>query len=52
MFSDFIKIVRQLGLVVHAYNPSIPAFGKLRQKDSKFTVSLGYIVRLCLKKKD
>jgi hypothetical protein len=28
----------------------IPAFGRLRQEDLKFEVSLGYILRLCLKK--
>jgi hypothetical protein len=28
----------------------IPALGRLRQEDHKFEVSLGYVVRLCLKK--
>jgi hypothetical protein len=30
--------------------PVIPAFGKMRQKDHKFKVSLGYIVGSRLKK--
>jgi hypothetical protein len=29
---------------------AIPALGRLRQEDCVFEVSLGYIVRLCLKK--
>jgi hypothetical protein len=35
------------GMVVRACNPST---WKLRQEDQKFKVSLGYIVRPCLKK--
>jgi hypothetical protein len=31
--------------------PIIPVLGRLRQKDSKFKDSLGYIARPCLKKK-
>jgi hypothetical protein len=30
--------------------PVMPAFGKLKQEDCKFVASLGYIVRLYLKK--
>jgi hypothetical protein len=33
------------------YSPIIPAPGRLRQKDFKFQVSLGYIAKPCLKKK-
>jgi hypothetical protein len=29
----------------------IPALRRLRQKDLRFMVSLGYMVRLCLKRK-
>jgi hypothetical protein len=32
-------------------SPVIPALWRLRQEDLKFKVSLGYIVRVCLKKK-
>jgi hypothetical protein len=31
--------------------PVIPALGRLRQEDPEFKTSLGYIVKLCLKKK-
>jgi hypothetical protein len=33
------------------YMPIIPALGMLREEDLKFQPSLGYTVRLCLKKK-
>jgi hypothetical protein len=32
------------------FPPVIPALRKLRQEDFKFKVTLGYIVRPCLKK--
>jgi hypothetical protein len=31
--------------------PTIPALGKLRQKDHEFTASLGYAMTPCIKKR-
>jgi hypothetical protein len=33
------------------HKPVIPAIRKLRQEDPKFKTNLGYILRLCLKRK-
>jgi hypothetical protein len=43
-----LKSYKQMGVVVHSCNPRIR---KLRQKDFKLETSLGYLVRLSLKKK-
>lgn len=47
-FSDQALPVREGGLIVDKHAPVVLAFGRLRQEDCKFQVSLSYTVRLGL----